>query len=228
MGKLKMKKILILLTLLNSFVANACWYEYKTRKDYISGINNFEYHTIIKDAETANTSYIVKNNMKVDFPISVSVKIFTDTFDNISISETNKVSISTDIQCKLQYRILPNGGWITVNEQIHKVDSIDSDLQPSFYLGRNNIMPLNCKAGDVIMIRLYVTNGVYQTGDLNSMCDKLLKSGNSTENSNLKTLNDEYTYKISDTNINEFDLGGGWFPHSVVTVIYSGNIRPIR
>lgn len=48
---------------------------------------------------------------------------------------------------------------------------------PAAYLNRNNIWPKKCRAGDVVMIRLYVTDGSFQSGDMSDKCDEQLGYG---------------------------------------------------
>jgi hypothetical protein len=55
-----------------------------------------------------------------------------------------------------------------------------------------------------------------------------LSKYSSNKRSDLLSLKDEYIYSLSDTNIDEFDLGGKWLPHLVTTVIFSGKYRPVR
>lgn len=111
-----MKKFGILLATLAAFTTTfGCWYKFYNYEDYIYAINNKEIHTeniYVADTTTKQIKYDVINNMVVDFPISVSVKLVSK--DQVIIGDigvTNKPEI---ISCSLQYRVLPNGKWITV------------------------------------------------------------------------------------------------------------------
>ena len=61
--------------------------------------------------------------MVVDFPISVSVKLVSNDEVVLSDENGNKVTVPNElpnnvkkeiISCALQYRVLPNGNWVTV------------------------------------------------------------------------------------------------------------------
>ena len=95
------------------------------------------------------------------------------------------------------------------------------DAVPSFYLGRNNIYPVGLKAGDVIMVRLYVSRGMTESGDIEDKCDKKLINNKLSDNY-------QYIFNDKDQSSTTFDLGGNWLPHLVTTVVFSGNYRPVR
>lgn len=209
---------------LASLMSSACWYNMQYYNDYIFGINNYENHVAAtaNDITPTTTDYVVKNNMVVDLPISISIKLDQNI---VSETATDVELLNNMVYCVLQYRILPDGEWQNVAEADFQPNSIMPDMPPAFYLGRNNIYPTNCKKGDVIMVRLYVSRGQYQTGNLDSNCDKTLVDNK---------LKDSYYYSIDrrgnigeDNNIGE-DLGGAWLPQNVFTVVFSGNYRPIR
>lgn len=60
-----------------------CWYNRISYNDYIFGVNKFERHveaTVTKDEDgKAKTTYHVKNNMVVDFPVTVTMKLVSDS-----------------------------------------------------------------------------------------------------------------------------------------------------
>ena len=95
--------------------------------------------------------------MTVDFPVTAVMKLVS----NSKIILDDKTKKPEILRCMLQYRVLPRGNWITVEEYSTPTGSIPMSFPPAAYLGRNNIWPKNCKAGDVIMIRLYVTDGQF-------------------------------------------------------------------
>jgi hypothetical protein len=77
-----MKKLISLFLIGVSTVANACWYNFYNYEDYIFGINNFKRHadvSFITANNTQTTKYKVTNNMIVDLPISVSMKLTSNT-----------------------------------------------------------------------------------------------------------------------------------------------------
>lgn len=94
------------------------------------------------------------NNIVVDLPLTVSMKLVTQNpivIDNLDIDESrysvSNVARSTKIDAALQYRILPNGEWVTVSN--YSIDSgrIPESYPPATYLGRNNIEPKEIVAG---------------------------------------------------------------------------------
>jgi hypothetical protein len=220
-----MKKLIALLIASISYVSSACWYRYYNYEDYIYGINNFDRFASIEfvtESGKQSSKYTVKNNMVVDLPLSVSMKL-------VSNSNVNGAAKPEIKYCALQYRVLPYGEWVTVAEHQFSTGNIEFDELPKFYLGKNNINPLNCKKDDVIMIRLYVTDGVWQSGELDSLCTEHLKTNwDGNKRKDLLTLQDTYSYTLKEQDNNLYDLGGNWLPHFVTTVIFSGNYRPIR
>lgn len=227
-----MNKILTALAAaaLTTTTAFGCWYNRISYNDYIFGVNNFERHAeakIEKDKGDgkAVTSYTVHNNMTVDFPVTVTMKLVSDS-QIILDDDAKKPEI---LRCALQYRVLPNGNWTTVEEYKVPTGTISMSAAPAAYLNRNNIWPKKCKAGDVVMIRLYVTDGSFQSGDLADKCDEQLGYGKSVMHPDKYTLPDTFTYTPHESaSMLEVDLGGMWTPQYVVTVVYSGKTRPVQ
>ena len=156
-----------------------CWYNRINYNDYIFGLNNFEQHTWASSATDphgkALTTFHIRNNMVVDFPVTASIKLVSDS--RIVVDDDSKKP--EILRCKLQYRVLPDGNWTTVGEYDVPTGKIPASAPPAPYLGRNNIWPKKCKAGDVIMIRLYVTDGQFQSGDLADKCEDQCGYGSS-------------------------------------------------
>lgn len=231
-----MKKLAVLLAAVIAYGTTAfgCWYKFYNYEDYIYSINNREVHTqqvIVTDKSQNKVQYTVKNNMIVDFPISVSVKLVSNDEVVLNDQNGNNVTLSKEkqeiISCALQYRVLPNGNWVTVQKYETASGTIPSSYPPNFYLGRNNIFP-KCKKGDVIMIRLYVTDGIWQSGDPASMCaDKLIQIGNPVSGGTSMSLNNSYTFNLED-GARDYNLGGNWAPNLVTTVIWSGKTRAVK
>ena len=219
----------IFATILIAAQAFGCWYNRISYNDYIFGVNSFERHTeatISKGGDgKATTTYSIENNMVVDFPITVTVKLVSDT-QVILDDETKKPEL---LRCALQYRVLPSGSWTTVEEYKVPTGKIPVSAQPATYLGKNNVWPKKCKAGDVIMIRLYVTDGSFQSGDLADKCEEQLGYNKSVKFPGKYTLPDTFNYTPHESaSMIAVDLGGMWTPQYVVTVIYSGKTRPIQ
>lgn len=236
-----MKKLLAcLIALFISWPANSCWYRYYNYEDYIFSVNNLETHIQSLNVKTASgkrtVTYTVKNNMVVDFPISVAVKLVSDNsviIDNTSgnIYQINGITQAKKdmiLRGKLQYRVLPNGNWVTVKEYSIQTGNIPSNYPPNFYFGRNNISP-KCNKGDIIMIRVFVTDGLWQSGMLEDPCDNYKTDDtvgetmmNSITKSEVRTLKSNMTFTTTD---DTYDLGGQWKPTLVTTVIWSGRTR---
>jgi len=72
-----MKKILLIFAAFLSTTAFSCWFGTYDYEDYIYSINNIQLHTSSVKVQPYHTTvkYTIKNNMVVDFPISVSVKL---------------------------------------------------------------------------------------------------------------------------------------------------------
>lgn len=209
---------------LNVAIANACWYSKSNYTDYIYSVNDQEVINVTEDNGIAK--YIVTNNKIVDFPITVSMKLISN--EVISLNDGSKTSeVKELLRGKLQYRVLPDGEWITVQEYSTSTGSISKDSLPSTYFGKNNIYPLNCKPGDVIMIRMYVTDGMWESGSLADKCDRMLCDVDTAFGKKC-TLPNQFQYKMDGTQLFNYDLGGCWTPHLVTTVIYSGYRRIIR
>ena len=207
------KSIFAILFSMTALTSHACWYKYWQFNDYIVGINNYENHTMSEVQQDDTIKYTIKNNQKVDLPLSIAIKL--------DHNMKNGSDIDTSMFCVLQYRVLPNGEWQTVAERTFAPNAIAPDTEPTFYLGRNNINPVGLKDGDVIMVRLYISRGMTESGDMENKCDKNLVNGK---------LNDNYQYIFNDKDNSStlYDLGGNWLPHLVATVVFSGNYRPVR
>ena len=218
----------IFTTILMAAQTFGCWYNRISYNDYIYGVNSFERHaeaTIAKEDGKATTTYHIENNMVVDFPVTVSVKLVSDS-QVILDDETKKPEL---LRCALQYRVLPNGSWTTVEEYKVPTGKIPMASSPATYLGKNNVWPKKCKAGDVVMIRLYVTDGSFQSGDLADKCEDQLGYGKSTKFPDKYTLPDLFDYTPHESSsMIAVDLGGMWTPQYVVTVVYSGKTRPVQ
>jgi len=80
-----MNKLLATFTaaVLATTTAFGCWYNRISYNDYIFGVNNFERHTeatVTKGGDgKAVTTYHVENNMVVDFPVTVTMKLVSDS-----------------------------------------------------------------------------------------------------------------------------------------------------
>lgn len=232
-----MKKIIATaLVSLVSLAATACWYKKSNYNDYIAVVNNMQRHTsrldITQDvaSHVQAINYKIDNQLKVDFPVTVTMKLTSE--EPIVMIDAYAVGAAVDtrrskIEARLEYRVLPHGDWINVSEYSIETGRLPAAYPPAPYLGRNNINPKGLKAGDKIMIRLYVTDGQWQSGDPNSKCDALADSADYTYRYEFPRY--DYTVKnVVEDHVGESDLGGGWLPHYVVVLEYSGNARPLN
>jgi hypothetical protein len=117
------KAIILLLSTLFASTAFSCWYKAYNYEDYIYSVNNIEIHATDVKASGKKVIYTVTNNVVVDFPISVAVKLVSDEqviLDNSSsnIFSTNGTTTATKKMLKsgkLQYRKLSDNAWTTVS-----------------------------------------------------------------------------------------------------------------
>lgn len=222
-----MKKTLALLAMMVATRVFPCQQQAKafSYQDYIYGINNFVTVSQVQTTEDENgvkTHYTVRNNQEVDLPLTVFVKLTSNTMIGATEGEQKEM-----IRAKLQYRILgktsstDSSDWITVRDLSKPQGTISKAAPPGAYFGRNNIDPYNIQPGDVIMIRYYVTDGTWQSGVEANKCKSLL-----TTVGGKYTLPNSYDYTYEGSPI--YDLGDGWQPHFVTTVIWSGKRRPTK
>ena len=211
--------------LLAAYPALGCQYSQKQYADYISSLNTLDPRVAVRydAAGDVELRFDVRNNMVVDFPVTVTAKLISDS--PILVDYGSKPEI---LRCKLQYRILPAGKWVTVKDYDVPTGTIAATNAPTTYFGRNNVWPQGCKAGDVVMIRMYVTDGNFQSGELDDMCEDKLGVGKSSTFPQKYTLPDTFSYQPRGRDMPDNDLGGGWLPHYAVTVIYSGHTRPLQ
>lgn len=139
--------------------ANACWInEENFNGCYLAGVNNYVAHyTEVSELEDA----VWKNGQQVSLPITVWVKVGPRV--------NSDGELMPIIKAVLQYRILPGGKWKTVKTVTNKAYDIAWAV-PVALFGKNNIDP-NISAGTAILIRVYLTDGVYETGDLDDNLD---------------------------------------------------------
>lgn len=184
-----MKKLVSLALLVTCLVSQACWFsDTDFNNNYIAGVNNYTVH--YRQASSANAvSYL--NGQEVSFPLTVYVK-------TAPRAGQNDVVVAV-----LQYKVEGSSTWTTVatvasskNLNLNKATTI---------FGRN--LNLSVPDGSVFYLRLYLSDGVYETGDIEeditSPLQNTMTSG--TEN-----------------------LGGGWTAPFVFKLKKSSNKRPVQ
>lgn len=190
-----MNKVIGILFALVSLPALACWFtEEDFNNNYIAGANNYVAHytqvVSINDA-------VYYNGMEVAMPITLFVKV----------SPRDGTASTKITRAVLQYKILPNGTWVTV-KQITKLSDLDFN-KPVILFGKNsiNIPKTSIAANTEILIRVYLTDGVYETGDLDEDVTQAVPD------------------QVTDGN---YDFGGGWTAPFLFRVKYNGKRRPIN
>lgn len=180
--------------------AQACWFTADNfNGNYIAGVNNYvEHYTPAANIGSA----VYHNGGTVDMPITVYVKVGRRFADQEGESAGSK-AIQKAV---LQYKILPNGAWVTVKTLENL--SWEMDFQyPVALFGKNNINLKGLAAGTEILIRLYLSDGTYETGDLGTDITSALP--------NVATQESGGEYE------------GGWTAPFVMRVTVSGGQRPV-
>lgn len=219
-----MKKFLTSLILCSSIIASACWFtEGSYDKTYISSVNGKYFHYITGNISTVKFAH----NFQVDLPLTVQIKVENRLIDEHDGTLEIKRAI-------LQYKIERNGQTIkpftTVKELVDKQYAESLGIKTGSQItwkmnfsspvnlfgsgGQINIPSSQIKKGDVIIIRVYLDDGIYTNGSLSdditsADIDKQITSGkNYQEASKIKIKN-------------------RWQAPHVFKVIYSGRRRLI-
>lgn len=154
--KNKMKIWLIASLSFLTVACSACWFTAENfNRDYIAGVNNYVAHY---DETSDFNDAIYYNGLQVSLPLTVWVKVGPR---KNSLGEYMPI-----VKAVLQYKILPSGNWKTV-KTIYNYSSPIQQALPCCLFGKNNIDP-QIRAGTEILIRVYLTDGIFETGDLNS------------------------------------------------------------
>lgn len=195
-----MKKLLSILAAVLTVNSFACWFtQANFNGNYIAGVNNYQ----ARYSETANLSQaIYTNDLSVAFPLTVWVKV---TPLKYSPSGELLNTPAPLVKAVLQYKVLPSGAWKTV-KTIENVSWKINWQHPVALFGKNIIDP-DVPAGTAILIRFYLSDGTFETGDL------------STDISG-----DEVPTKATQDSGGSYS--GGWTAPFVLKVIYNGRKRP--
>lgn len=194
-----MRKILTTILLFASLAVSACWFTSANfNNTYIAGINNFFAHYI--EAESINQA-IYHNGMTVAMPLTVWVKVS----DREADQQGEAAGTKPIVRAMLQYRILPSGGWMTVKDYDHPDWDMNFD-EPLALFGYNCI-DVAVPNGTEMLIRLYLTDGIYETGYLASDITSMIPD--------VATLSSGGIYE------------SGWTAPHVMRVIIRGR-RPVR
>ena len=194
-----MKKLLILCAAVLTVNTFACWFTQENfNGNYIAGVNNYQ----SRYTETANLSQaIYTNDLLVAFPLTVWVKLTPLKYSPSGELLNTPIPL---VKAVLQYKVLPAGSWKTV-KTIKNVSWPLNWQHPVALFGKNSIDP-EISAGTAILIRLYLSDGTFETGDLNSDIAASEVPAKATKNSG-------------------GSYSGGWTAPFVLRVIYNGRRR---
>lgn len=177
----KFKHLLTTLALGASLIASACWfgdnYTGNLEDNYIAYLSGDVVHYEV----LSENSFKITNGQTVAMPFTVFIKVAPRNGNG----EIGKVSSSGDGNGKitkaiLQYKVCngteataENGKdkWITVKE----IDNPDWELnfdEPVALFGRDTINIPGITTETTILIRLYLTDGTYATGNLDEDIDE--------------------------------------------------------
>lgn len=157
-----MKKSIAMLFTLCACVTHACWVGaqgilYNPHEYYIAGINNYIVHY---DEQVPG---VYSNCVDAAMPITVFIKTApTTTTDSPDYS-----AMGTITRALLQYKILPDGSWITVQD-INNPAWLIYFNKPTTLFGKNTIDLPDVPDGTELLIRLYLSDGILETGELDS------------------------------------------------------------
>lgn len=182
-----MKKIASLVLLIVGLSSYACWFSSADFKNnYIAGVNNYEVH--YTPGSSANSA-VYYNGQEVSFPLTVYVK-------TAPRAGTDKVVVAI-----LQYKVEGSSEWVTI-DMITDQKDLNLGIATTIF-GRNIDLPI--ADGKFFYLRLYLSDGVNETGNLE----------------------EDITVSISNTMTSgSQNLGGGWTPPFVFKLKKSANKRP--
>ncbi len=196
---MKLKTFLVGALSALAVAAHACWFTADNfNACYIAGVNNYISH--YAPAENIGAAEY-QNGQTVDSPITVWVKVSDRFADQEGESPGNKAVI----RAVLQYKVLPSGRWITVRD-LKELNWNMNFQHPVALFGKNNISLSGYPAGTEVLIRLYLTDGTYETGDMDSDITSTIP------NTATQSSGGEYN--------------AGWTAPFVMRVVLSGKERP--
>lgn len=167
-----MKKVFTALALAAGLIASACWfgdsYTGSLDDNYIAGLSGDVVHV-----EENDGSYTITNGQTVAMPFTVFIKVAPHKKPK-SYQESDVQNGGLKItKAILQYKVIKENeksSWVTVKT----IDNPDWDLdfdEPVALFGRDTINIPGVTEETTILIRLYLTDGTYETGALVSDID---------------------------------------------------------
>lgn len=231
-----MKKLLTGLFLLFSLTATSCWvelpYDYYTYNEiYIHSVNNKHLHYLGSDRYAHNYS--------VDLPITVQIqaKKLTELRDVQNIELQYKIERYDDVKKKyftvkdfttvkkLTTRKIYGKNEVETKVLNYGIGIINWKLdfsKPVNLFGRNGIIDIpksKIQKGDVIIIRIYLDNYMYENFDTSKVF--------SAADIDKRIVNNTNYERYNNINNNFYQLTKSVSPVHYFKVIYSGKRRPI-
>lgn len=199
----KLKTILAAALAAVSLSSWACWFTTDNfNSNYIAGVNNYSAHYSRADALSGA---VYRNGQSVALPLTVLVKVSPRYPDQTGEAAGAKPVIKAILQYKVKHSGTW-GAWVTVRRLENPDWSMNWD-HPVTLFGRNNIDPAGISSGDEIMIRLYLSDGTYETGDPSS----------------------DITSTVADNATSSTgSYEGGWTAPFVFRVVWNGKRRAAR
>ena len=159
----------IITTLLTTLAIStfACWFtESNFNATYIASVNGKAIH-YTPSTTISQAQYI--NGQEVDLPITVQVKV-SDRFED----QGGEIGAKAIKKAKLQYKIVRKNGVTTPFITVKSIDNPTWRMNfsnPVNLFGRGGIINIpegNISQGDEIIIRIWLTDDTYETGDIES------------------------------------------------------------
>lgn len=161
-----MKRFLSTLMLAGALVASACWFtESNYNATYIASINGKGVHySPVSSIEMAT----YKNGMEVDLPMTIQVKVSDRFGDQPGESGSRPI-----VKAILQYKVVRAGGASTPFITVKTLENLDWSMNfsnPVNLFGKDGTIDIksDIAAGDDIIVRVWLSDGIYTTGDINA------------------------------------------------------------
>lgn len=184
-----MKKLASLFLLTLGLSSYACWFsDSDFKSNYIAGVNNYVAHYTPGNSASYAVYY---NGQEVSFPLTVYIK--TAPREG---SDTIKTAV-------LQYKVEGSSTWTTIGMVTAQKD-LNLNISTTIF-GRNIDLPI--ADGKYFYLRLYLSDGVNETGDITQDVTASVPDAISSGSQN---------------------LGGGWTPPFVFRLKKAANKRPTQ